>query len=98
MWDLIVSVPDHCLSFNFKTDFEHERYLDCLQIKRFRPSLAKIRTCSGCPIAERICKLCRLDKEDEAHFILYCPMLHGLTENTYLISFAKTQISINSMG
>ena len=76
---------------DFKTDFEHKRYFNCLQIRCFRHALARIRTCShnleievgrhsGCPRAERICKLCRLDIEDEAHFIIYCPVLHGLRE------------------
>ena len=90
---------------DFKTDFEHERYLNCLQIRRFRHALAKIRTYShnleievgrrsGCHTAERICKLCRLDIEDEAHFILYCPVLHGLRKkNTYLMFYQNPNIN-----
>ena len=27
MWDLIVSVPDHCLSFYFSRDVAHLRFL-----------------------------------------------------------------------
>ena len=65
--------------------FEDTFSLDAVQIRRFRHALAKIRTFShnleievgrhlGCPRAERICKLYRLDIEDEAilFYIVLC--------------------------
>ena len=38
MWDLIVSVPDHCLSFHFLNDVAREVMLQHSSINAFEPS------------------------------------------------------------
>ena len=72
IWNTEVADNSKLISYkDFKTDFEHKRYLNCLQIRCFRHALAKIRSCShnleievgrhsGCPRAERICKFAGL--------------------------------------
>ena len=75
----------------YKYYFEHEIYLQCLNFRKFRHALAKFRTCShnleievgrhsGIARMERTCKLCSLGVEDEAHFMLYCPVLDWLRQ------------------
>ena len=76
---------------NFKLNFEHESYLNCLNIRKFRHVMSKFR--SGCHNLEieigrhdkrerneRICRLCNSSVEDEAHFLLYCPVYLSLRQ------------------
>ena len=40
--------------------------------------------CAARPLQQRLCKLCSLDVENEAHFLLHCPALQN--ERTDLFS------------
>ena len=67
--------------------FGHKLYLECVNVKKFRIALSRLRTSSHCleieaggwsrpvrkPIAERLCFLCNT-LEDEVHCILECPV------------------------
>ena len=67
-----------------KTTYDQERYLDVLNLRKFRHSYAQFRTgvhdleiergrYRNVPRNERICKVCSDNKvEDEFHFILQC--------------------------
>ena len=68
---------------DFKQNFCFEQNLDLATIRRFRPSLAQIRTCHhdleiergryrNIPRDQRLCKICLNKVEDEYHFILRC--------------------------
>ena len=89
----------------YKYNFEHETYLQCLNIRKFRHALAKFRTCShnleievgrhaGIARTDRTCKPCSLGVEDEAHFMLYCPVLDWLRQK-YLLSKFYVSPNIN---
>lgn len=76
---------------NYKLTFEHEIYLDCVTIKKFRNALGKLRTSShdleiergrysNTERNQRICKLCNTEIETEFHFVLKCPRLTSFRE------------------
>lgn len=81
-----------------KTEFEPERYLYCVDIRKYRVALAKLR-CSchkllvesgrhkNLLMAQRVCKYCedheRSILEDEYHMIMTCPLYANL-RNEYL--------------
>jgi hypothetical protein len=71
----------------FKNNFAFESYLDLDHFNRnilirFRISAHNLEIEKGrhqnIPLNERICKLCKLEIEDEIHFLLQCPILNSL--------------------
>jgi hypothetical protein len=70
----------------FKNNFAFESYLDLDNFNRnilirFRISAHNLEIEKGrhqnIPLHERICKLCKLEIEDEIHFLLQCPILNS---------------------
>jgi hypothetical protein len=70
----------------FKNNFAFESYLDVDNFNRnilirFRISAPNIEIEKGrhqnIPLNERICKLCKLEIEDEIHFLQQCPILNS---------------------
>ena len=70
----------------FKNNFAFESYLDLDHFNRnilirFRISAHNLEIEKGrhqnIPLNERICKLCKLEIEDEIHFLLQCPTLNS---------------------
>ena len=70
----------------FKNNFAFESYLDVDNFNRnilirFRISAHNLEIEKGrhqnIPLNERICKLCKLEIEDEIHFLLQCPILNS---------------------
>lgn len=70
----------------YKFQLIHETYLNCVRIRKFRCSLAKLRSSSrnleiergrynDTPKFNRICKLCHSAIETEFHFVLVCSKL-----------------------
>ena len=70
-----------CLCKDYKLYYEHEMYLNCLNIRTFRHTLSKFK--SGChnlevkvgrhhglPRHGRLCRLCQDKVENEIHFML----------------------------
>ena len=85
-WSGSVNESSRLKSYSiFKTQFEHERYLDVISHRTFRITLAKFRTSShnlrietgrhdGTAQNDRICQNCRMNAiESEYHFLLVCP-------------------------
>ena len=79
---------------DFKQNFCFERYLDLVTIRKFRHSLAQIRTrhhdleiergrYRNIPRNQRLCRICLDTVEDEYHFILRCNGYNDI-RNTYL--------------
>ena len=65
----------------FKNNFAFESYLDLDNFNRnilirFRISAHNLEI-ENIPLNERICKLCKLEIEDEIHFLLQCPILNS---------------------
>jgi hypothetical protein len=69
-----------------KNNFAFESYLDVDNFNRnilirFRISAHNLEIEKGghqnIPLNERICKLCKLEIEDEIHFLLQCPILNS---------------------
>ena len=84
-WDGSVQHKDMYLNYRlFKPVFGCERYLDFVDVKRFRDSLVKLRL-GVLPIGashfrktfhkdlNTLCKLCHV-LEDEDHFVFHCPL------------------------
>ena len=70
----------------FKQEYAPEPYVNVVTSRAHRSLLAKLRGGSamleietgrytGIPAEQRLCKLCKSDIGDEAHFILTCPAL-----------------------
>ena len=89
----------------FKIDFEWEKYLNVLLIKKFRNAYVRFRTSSHQLIIEhgryinierneRLCHLCKTSIEDEYHFLLVCSCYEDLRE-TYIPSRFYNQPTIN---
>ena len=67
-----------------KTSYEKERYIDVLNIRKFRHCYAQFRTgvhdlevekgrCRNLPLEDRLCRVCSENVvEDEYHFVLKC--------------------------
>ena len=73
----------------FKTVYEHESYLHCVTIRKFRRILAQFRVSahsleiergrySGVARTDRICKICQSSTEDEYHFVFICDIYKDL--------------------
>ena len=80
-----------CLYKDYKLFYEHETYLNCLNIRTFRHTLSKFR--AGChnlefevgrhhglPRHDRLCRLCTDEAENEIHFMLQCPVYETLRQ------------------
>ena len=85
MWDLIVSVPDHCLSFYFPIGWNFSNFVDCV-LKLF--PVCACRMCLYLKII-LICTNLRPDngyvKTKQTHFQFRPETLHVKeTESTYL--------------
>ena len=76
---------------DYKLYYEHETYLNCLNIRKFRHTLSKCK--SGChnlevevgrhhglPKHDRLCRLCKDEVENEIHFMLQCPVYETLRQ------------------
>ena len=85
--------------------YEHESYLHCTNIRKFRRVLAQFRVSahgleiekgrySGTARTERICKLGKLSIEDEYHFVLICDIFKDLRVK-YLPCHHQCSNSIN---
>ena len=70
-------------------NLEHEFYLECINIRKFRHAFAQFRSgvhtleiergrYFNIPREQRKCKLCFTEVEDEIHFLLKCPLLADL--------------------
>ena len=75
----------------FKYVYEHERYIQYINIRKFGRILTQFRVSahgleiekgrySGIARSDRICKLCQLSIEDEYHFLLICDICKGLRD------------------
>ena len=86
-------VYDKCDLYSvFKTTFQTEYYLTCLNVRKFRIGLARFRCSSHDLNIEkgryanidrncRICPLCNLNAvEDEFHFVMICPFYAALRQ------------------
>ena len=73
----------------FKMMYEHESYLHCVTIRKFRRILAQFRVSahsleiergrySGMARTERICKIYQSSIEDEYHFVFICDIYKDL--------------------
>ena len=93
---------------DFKHSFCFERYLDIITMRRFRHSLAQIRTghhdleiergrYRNIPRDQRLCKICLDEVEDEYHFILRCKCTMTFVICICLESFTVRLVYINSI-
>ena len=83
--------PTLCLYKDYKLYYEHETYLNCLNIRTIRHTLSKSR--SGChnleielgrhrdlPRHDRLCRLRKDEVENEIHFMRQCPVYETLRQ------------------
>ena len=90
-WCEKISLSSKCYYYSkFKVDLFNEVYLSCVDIKKFRQSLARFRCSSHDLMIEsgryrniqrhdRVCPVCNLNEiEDEFHFLLICPLYYSL--------------------
>ena len=94
MTDLNSNMEINCAHIDFsKNDFALESYLDLDNFNRniwirFRISAHNIEIEKGrhqnIPLNERICKLCKLEIEDELHFLQQCPILNSFRTEAML--------------
>ena len=78
---------------SFKSYFEHEKYLDCVNNNNYRITMTRLRCSSHHLLIEegrynnilrenKICKMCNWNViENEYHFILICPLYRQLRIN-----------------
>ena len=82
-----------CLYADFKLSYDHESYLDIVNVRKFRWATASFRTSSyklelemgryiKIPRNERKCKFCTSVTEDEYHFLVMST-IPGLTKNFF---------------
>ena len=75
-----------CLYKDCKLYYEHETYLNCLNVRTFRYTLSKFRSeievgrHHGLPRHDRLCRLCKDEVENEVHFMLQCPVYETLKQ------------------
>ena len=80
-----------CLYKDYTLYYEHETYLNCLNIRKFKHTLSKLRSrCHnleievgryhGLPRHDRLCRLCKDEVENEIHFMLQCPVYEILRQ------------------
>ena len=80
-----------CLYKDYKLYYEHETYLNYLNIRAFRHTLTKFRSGRhnlefevgrhhGLPSHDRLCRLCKDEVENEIHFMLQCPVYETLRQ------------------
>ncbi len=91
----------------FKTNFETKPYFSVLNIKKFRFAFVSLRCSShqlmiekgrytGIDRDQRFCPFCKIEIEDEYHFVLVCPLYKDLREKyiPYLDIASRYQFSI----
>ena len=90
-WLEKISLSSKCMFYKmFKCALDPETYLSCVNVKKFRIALSRLR-CSAHDLfiesgrfkavekENRICRLCDLNVlEDEYHFVLICPIYNSL--------------------
>jgi len=92
----------------FKIDFEWEKYLNVLLIRKFRNAYVRFRTSShqlmiehgryiNLERNERLCPLCKTTIENEYHFLLVCSFYEDLRE-MYIPSRFYDQPTINKFN
>ena len=87
-----------CLYKDYKSYYEHETYLNSLNIRTFRHILSKFR--SGCynsrievgrhhglPRRDRLCRLCKDEVENDNHFIISMPCIEPKVSSTKKLYF-----------
>ena len=90
-WNANISLSSKLRTYkNFKTLLEHEMYLNCVNIQKFRIALSRFRCSShdlcietgrheNVPAEHRFCKYCIPSVvEDEYHFLAICPHYNDL--------------------
>ena len=91
-WLTILNTSSKLYSYRqYMNEILHESYLNCITVRKFRHSLAKLR-CSSHDLEiekgryyniakeNRICKLCYSAVETEFHFVLVCEKLADIRE------------------
>jgi hypothetical protein len=85
----------------YKYDLEFEKYLNCVNINKYRVQLTQFRLSSHCleikigrhngvPRENRLCQQCNMHViENEFHFLLVCPKYHNLRKKNLKPYFCR---------
>ena len=92
----------------FKTKYEYEGYLDKIAHVKHKTNFTKLRISNHSLEIEkrrhqtspkdRICQTCKLETEDEAHFLLRCPAYQVLRKTLFAKMKSKDNFDANTIS